>query len=396
MDVKWRQRPMRYFVNDRDVPGVTAADFRGAVARAAATWQARAGDIAVVRVPGDDGGNARPARRPQHPGVSRSPRSRSRARRHELAARRGHRRRSSKPTSSSTRGFPGRSRPPGEAGRVDLESVVPCTSSGICSAWAIPRSARRSERPPAGRRVVGVGRGDVPDCDDAGRHRRPRAAGRRHGRRRATSTAAGVRDDTGSIRGRVTQNGRGVFGAHVVAFNPETGALVGGFTLNDNGDFVIARLARGPVHPPRRAARRCGHGEFLVHARWTWTSAWPTPRGWPSCRGAGHLVPWRSRWCRNEGAAGVRVLAAVLVLCAARARARRSAAPPALRAHHVMVSGGVVWAGGYAIGDATATLRANALGASPPPFTLFETSSRVNRSPASRATWARPVLVPVD
>jgi hypothetical protein len=54
------------------------------------------------------------------------------------------------------------------------------------------------------------------------------------------------RGDTGSIRGRVVKNGRGVFGAHVVAFNPATGTLVGGFTLNDNGDFVIAGLTAGP------------------------------------------------------------------------------------------------------------------------------------------------------
>ena len=31
------------------------------------------------------------------------------------------------------------------------------------------------------------------------------------------------REDTGSISGRVTKNGQGVFGAHVVAFNPATG-----------------------------------------------------------------------------------------------------------------------------------------------------------------------------
>ena len=50
----------------------------------------------------------------------------------------------------------------------------------------------------------------------------------------------------GSISGRVTKNGRGVIGAHVVAFNPATGKLVGGFTLNEDGDFVIAGLEPGP------------------------------------------------------------------------------------------------------------------------------------------------------
>ena len=50
----------------------------------------------------------------------------------------------------------------------------------------------------------------------------------------------------GSISGRVTKAGRGVQGAHVVAFNPKTGKLVGGFTLTENGNFVIAGLEPGP------------------------------------------------------------------------------------------------------------------------------------------------------
>lgn len=50
----------------------------------------------------------------------------------------------------------------------------------------------------------------------------------------------------GSISGRVTKNGSGVKGAHVVAFSVRSGKLVGGFTLTDNGDFVIAGLEPGP------------------------------------------------------------------------------------------------------------------------------------------------------
>src|SRR5690606_2964693 len=52
--------------------------------------------------------------------------------------------------------------------------------------------------------------------------------------------------DLGSISGRVTKNGAAVIGAHVVAFNPRTGALVGGFSLGDGGSFVIAGLEPGP------------------------------------------------------------------------------------------------------------------------------------------------------
>ncbi len=51
---------------------------------------------------------------------------------------------------------------------------------------------------------------------------------------------------SGSVSGRVTKNGAGVLGAHVVAFNPRTGKLVGGFSLNEDGDFVIAGLDPGP------------------------------------------------------------------------------------------------------------------------------------------------------
>ncbi len=50
---------------------------------------------------------------------------------------------------------------------------------------------------------------------------------------------------TGSVSGRVTKNGQGVFGAHIVAFNPSTGALVGNFALSTSGAFSIAGLTSG-------------------------------------------------------------------------------------------------------------------------------------------------------
>jgi hypothetical protein len=57
---------------------------------------------------------------------------------------------------------------------------------------------------------------------------------------------AGFTTRTGSIRGRVQKNGRGVFGAHIVAFNVQTGSMVGAFSLTTDGDFEIAGLAPGP------------------------------------------------------------------------------------------------------------------------------------------------------
>ena len=55
----------------------------------------------------------------------------------------------------------------------------------------------------------------------------------------------GFRDDTGIIAGRVRVNNAPVKGAHVVAFNPQTGALVGNFSVADSS-FRIAGLSPGP------------------------------------------------------------------------------------------------------------------------------------------------------
>jgi hypothetical protein len=52
-------------------------------------------------------------------------------------------------------------------------------------------------------------------------------------------------DTTGAISGRVVRNGTGVIGAHVVAFNPKTGVLIGGFSIGEGGTFQIAGLTPG-------------------------------------------------------------------------------------------------------------------------------------------------------
>jgi hypothetical protein len=58
--------------------------------------------------------------------------------------------------------------------------------------------------------------------------------------------ASGFVRESGSISGKVTKNGAGVLGAHIVAFNAKTGALVAGFSLSADGAFVIAGLEPGP------------------------------------------------------------------------------------------------------------------------------------------------------
>ena len=54
-----------------------------------------------------------------------------------------------------------------------------------------------------------------------------------------------ARSSLGAISGRVTLNGGGVFGAHLTAINISTGEMVGGFSLNTSGDFVIGALPPG-------------------------------------------------------------------------------------------------------------------------------------------------------
>jgi hypothetical protein len=47
----------------------------------------------------------------------------------------------------------------------------------------------------------------------------------------------------------------------------------------------------------------------------------------------------------------------------------------------VTISGGLGWSGGYDLGSASARLRTNATGATPPPFTLFTVDSRIAPAP---------------
>jgi hypothetical protein len=58
---------------------------------------------------------------------------------------------------------------------------------------------------------------------------------------------------------------------------------------------------------------------------------------------------------------------------------------PALPTHRVVLEGGVVWSGGYDIGDLNAQLRGNGTGATPPPVTWFTASSEVGSAVSATA-----------
>lgn len=243
VDVTWRS-PVRYFVSEVDAPEVPAGELRAAIARAAATWQA----VPSATVQFDyQGMTSAP------PGLVDGRTTLGFLDRPDLD-------RVLASTSfliDTTNGaiveadvffntrFPWSVSPQGEAGRVDLESVVLHELGHLLGLGhsAIGETDRAST---GGRRGVASGAVMFPIA---------MTAGAIADRVLQPDDVAGVSDlypasgqieTTGGITGRVTKNGQGLLGAHVVAFNPETGALVGNFALNRNGEFAIVRLAPGP------------------------------------------------------------------------------------------------------------------------------------------------------
>ncbi len=243
VDVTWRE-PVRYFIAERSANGVSAADVRAAVARAAATWSAV--DSARVRFEFQGMTSAVP----------------------------------DTVDGRTTIGFLDRS---------DLDDVLGATSFMIDTTDGAIVEADIFFNTRFNWSVSASGTPSRIDLESIALHELGHLLGLSHsalgeteqtggGNRRVTASGAvmfpiamssgtiaervlhaddiaGISDlypgpsvveDTGSIVGRVTKDGRGVVGAHVVAFNPETRELIGNFSLNSGGDFVIARLPPGP------------------------------------------------------------------------------------------------------------------------------------------------------
>jgi len=241
--LKWNQARVRWFATDRGVAGVTAAQFQTAVAAGFATWEAvPTASVAFQFVgftsaaPFDDDGISTFGFDAQ-PDLDRVLGATS----FVVDTLTGEIVESDVFFNSI---FTWSTAAAGDASRFDLQSVA---THEIGHFVGLGHSAigETEIRPDGGRRVlasgavmfpISLGRGITAD------------------RTLQPDDIAGVSDlypdgdfddTTGAISGRVVRNGTGVIGAHVIAFNPKTGVIIGGFSIGEGGTFQIAGLTPG-------------------------------------------------------------------------------------------------------------------------------------------------------
>jgi hypothetical protein len=243
ISLKWNTLPIRYFVTNRDVPGVTAPQLQQAVANAFATWDA----TPDVKLGADFVGFTSTS-----PLQNASDTVLGFADRPDLDRVLG----ATSFTVDTVSGdileadiffnsaFPWSSAAAGEAGRYDVESIA---LHEIGHLHGLGHSALgETELRAGGRRVLASEAVMFPIAFSPGSvNQRTLHADDIAGISDLYSTDT-IRQRTGSVSGRVTKNGSGVAGAHVIAYAPATGKLVAGFTLGDDGSFVIAALDPGP------------------------------------------------------------------------------------------------------------------------------------------------------
>lgn len=239
--VRWPNGPIRYSVTERDISGVSAQAFSDAIGRATATW----GKVPGLPVSFSDQGltRAQPLEADGRTTIGFLDRPDQErvlgATTFLLDAATGTLIESD--IYFNTR-FRWSTAAGGESGAVDLESVA---LHELGHLLGLGHSALgETEVGGNGRRVVSTAAIMFPIAWPAGSIA---------DRGLQADDIAGVRDlygalpagEFGSVQGRVTKDGRGVYGAHVVAASLDTGALVASYTLSTNGDFVIAGLPPG-------------------------------------------------------------------------------------------------------------------------------------------------------
>jgi hypothetical protein len=238
----WRTLPIRYYVNENGLPGLGVAEYRAALARAFASWE----DVASATVafqaagttsalPADDDGMTTVGfvSRPELDRVLGSTAFIVDLVTGEIV----------EAGVFFNSAFPWSVAAGGEAGKYDFQSIA---LHEIGHLSGLGHSALgETDLSAAGRHVIAAEAVMFPVAY---------APGTTAGRELKPDDIAGISDiypaasfraATGSISGRVTKSGAGVAGAHVVAFNIATRALVAGFTLDATGEFAIAGLEPG-------------------------------------------------------------------------------------------------------------------------------------------------------
>jgi hypothetical protein len=241
--LRWSQLPIRYFVTDRSVSGVSSLQFQQAVTRAFATWDAVSTAQLSSTFVGFTASNPTRGDGATVIGFQSRP---------ELDRTLG----ATSFMIDTTNGaiieadiflngvFPWSVASGGEPGRFDVESIA---LHEIGHLHGLAHSAMgETELGSGGRHVIAAEAVMFPIAFSMGNI---------SGRALKADDIAGISDiypasafnrGTGSISGKVTKGGKGVLGAHVVALDTRTEKLVGGFSLSDDGSFVIAGLDPGP------------------------------------------------------------------------------------------------------------------------------------------------------
>jgi hypothetical protein len=238
----WNAFPIRYFITNSDVPGVTAPQLQQAVDRAFSTWAAVPHVSLSAQFVGFTSANPQTADGANVIGFQSHP---------ELDRVLG----ATSFTTDDVTGtilesdiflnssFSWSVAPGGEPGKQDVESIV---LHELGHLHGLGHSALgETQLISGGRRVIAAESVMFPIAFTAGSLNRALRADDIAGLSDIYGNSQ-FRSVTGSIAGRVTKNGAGILGAHVVAFNPASGKLVGGFTLSQDGTFVIAGLEPGP------------------------------------------------------------------------------------------------------------------------------------------------------
>ena len=239
----WEQFPVRYFITDASGGGLSATQLRDAVSNAFGTW----GEVETADIASEFAGftNARPndddgmtvigfVNRPDEDRTLGATSFLFDAVSGELL----------EADIFFNSFFDWSVAANGQSGRFDLESIA---LHEIGHVFGLAHSALgETELDNGGRRVIAAEAVMFPIAF---------SPGNTQGRTLKADDIAGISDtypnaefrgERGSVSGRVTKNGRGVLGAHVIAYNPQTGKLVAGFSLNENGGFVIGGLEPGP------------------------------------------------------------------------------------------------------------------------------------------------------